>query len=88
MQMTESEFRQRFQNSAVRRAKYAGFLRNVAVALGNTKDPAAVPVLSDALLQHAELLVRAHAAWALGEVGGENSWGAGKATRENKFFSA
>lgn len=82
MQMTESEFRQRFQDSAVRRAKYAGFLRNVAVALGNTKDIAAVPVLSDTLLQHSEPLVRAHAAWALGEIGGENSWGAlGKATQ-------
>jgi epoxyqueuosine reductase len=69
MQMTESEFRERFRNSAVRRAKYSGFLRNVAVALGNSKDPAAVPVLSDAVLRHSEPLVRAHAAWALGEIG-------------------
>jgi epoxyqueuosine reductase len=74
MQMTESEFRERFQNSAVRRAKHSGFLRNVAVALGNSRDRAAIPVLSDTLLQHSEPLVRSHAAWALGEIGGENSW--------------
>jgi epoxyqueuosine reductase len=73
MQMTESEFRERFRNSPVRRAKYIGFLRNVAVALGNTKDPAAIPALSGVLLKHSEPLVRAHAAWALGEVGGEDS---------------
>jgi epoxyqueuosine reductase len=73
MRMTESEFRERFRNSPVRRTKHIGFLRNVAVALGNSKDPAAVPVLRDALLKHSEPLVRAHAAWALGEIGGKNS---------------
>jgi epoxyqueuosine reductase len=40
-------------------------LRNVAVALGNSGDPAAVPALIQALADP-EPLVRAHAAWALG----------------------
>ena len=79
MRMTEAEFRERFRNSAVRRAKYRGFLRNVAVALGNTWNPSAIPVLSSALLRHSEPLVRAHAAWALGEIGGETSSDALKA---------
>ena len=55
---------------AVRRAGYAGFLRNVAIALGNWGAPAAVPPLAVAL-NHDEPLVRAHAAWALGSVGGQ-----------------
>jgi len=55
---------------AVRRAGYAGFLRNVAIALGNWGAPAAVPPLAVAL-NHDEPLVRAHAAWALGRVGGQ-----------------
>ncbi len=34
--MTEDEFRLRFRGSPIQRAKYAGFLRNVAVAMGNS----------------------------------------------------
>lgn len=72
MQMSEGEFKERFRSSAIKRAKYAGFLRNVAVALGNSRNSNACSVLADAL-HHPEPLVRAHAAWALGEIGGEES---------------
>ena len=34
--MTEDDFRSRFHDSPIRRAKYAGFLRNVAIAMGNS----------------------------------------------------
>ncbi len=34
--LTEDEFRSRFQGGPVLRARYAGFLRNVAVAMGNS----------------------------------------------------
>jgi len=34
--MTEDEFRSKFRASPIQRAKYAGFLRNVAVAMGNS----------------------------------------------------
>lgn len=34
-QMTDEQFRHRFQTSPVKRAKYNGFLRNVEIALGN-----------------------------------------------------
>jgi epoxyqueuosine reductase len=69
--MTEDEFRERFRNSPIRRAKLAGMLRNVCVALGNIGDPEAVPALTDTL-HHDEPLVRGHAAWALGRIGGPN----------------
>ncbi len=72
LQMTEPQFRERFRASPVKRAKYAGFLRNVAVALGNSHDLMAIPALSQAL-RHSESLVRAHAAWALGQIGGERA---------------
>jgi epoxyqueuosine reductase len=39
----------------------------VAVALGNTANPAAVPALTRAT-QDADSLVRSHAAWALGAI--------------------
>ena len=54
----------------MRRAKRRGYLRNVAVALGNSANPSSVPALSAALLNDTEILVRGHAAWALGEIGG------------------
>ncbi len=67
LSMTETEFRQRFRGSPILRAKRKGFLRNVAVALGNLKSLEAVPALI-AALDDAEPLVRGHAAWALGEI--------------------
>ncbi len=56
------------RGSAIRRAGRAGFLRNVAVALGNWGSGAAVPALSSAL-RDPEPLVRGHAAWSLGRIG-------------------
>lgn len=67
--LTPEEFRDRFRGSPIKRTKRRGLLRNAAVALGNTKDPGAVPALADSLGDD-EPLVRGHAAWALGNVGG------------------
>ncbi len=58
-----------FAGSPIRRARRAGFLRNVCVALGNRGEPAAVPALVRTLAADPEPLVRGHAAWALGEIG-------------------
>ncbi len=66
--MTDAEFRQRFRGSPILRAKRKGFLRNVAVALGNIGNAEAVPALIGAL-DDDEPLVRGHAAWALGQIG-------------------
>jgi len=44
--------------------------RNAAVALGNSRDARATPHLI-AALRDRKALVRGHAAWALGELGGE-----------------
>jgi epoxyqueuosine reductase len=65
--MTDDEFRTRFKNSPIKRIKRARFLRNVAVALGNSKDPAAIPALQHAM-NDPEPLIREHAEWALGQI--------------------
>ena len=52
------------------RAKRRGLVRNACVAAGNAGDPALVPALVP-LLDDAEPLIRGHAAWALGRIGGE-----------------
>lgn len=69
MQLSHQEFSKRFQFSPIRRCGYAGFLRNVAIALGNSGLPETVPSLTVAL-HHSESLVRRHGAWALGRIGG------------------
>ncbi len=75
LSLTEEQFRERFRSSPIRRTKRRGLLRNVCVALGNSGDPLAVPALVNALSDY-EPLVRGHAAWALGCIGGEQAIGA------------
>ncbi len=70
LEMTDQDFRARFSGTPLTRPKRRGLLRNAAVALGNRKDPAAVPALTRAR-SDPEPLVREHAAWALGRIAGE-----------------
>jgi epoxyqueuosine reductase len=66
--LTNEEFANQFRESAVRRAGRDGFVRNVVVALGNSRSPHALPPLIRAM-QDESVLVRAHTAWALGRTG-------------------
>ena len=65
--ITTQEFNQRFKRSPVKRAKRRGYLRNVAVALGNTGDMHVLPVLNRAL-EDPEPMVREHAKWAIEQI--------------------
>jgi len=63
-ELTEDEFRVRFRGSPVLRAKYAGFLRNVAIAMGNSgRETMREPL--ERLAGHADPLVAATAHEAL-----------------------
>ncbi|MDE2059953.1 MAG: tRNA epoxyqueuosine(34) reductase QueG [candidate division NC10 bacterium] len=66
--LDDDQFRSRFKGSPIKRSKRRGFLRNVAVALGNLDAETSVPALAT-LLSDPEPLVRGHAAWALGRIG-------------------
>jgi epoxyqueuosine reductase len=68
--LDEEGFRERYQGTAILRARRAGFARNVAVALGNLGDPASVAPLARALAEDPDPTVRGHAAWALGRIAG------------------
>lgn len=62
--ITETEFREMFRDTPVSRAKYRGFLRNVAVAMGNSglekfREPLKKLAASE------DPLVAEHAEWAL-----------------------
>ena len=60
-------FADRWRRSPLKRAKRAGMLRNVCVALGNWAAPAIFPALEAATADDSAL-ARGHAAWALGEL--------------------
>ena len=70
LELTDESFRERFAGTPIMRAKRVGLQRNACVALGNLRDAGAVPALRRAL-SAGEPLVRGHAAWALGEIGGD-----------------
>jgi epoxyqueuosine reductase len=63
-EMTEDQFRAVFRGSPVLRAKYSGFLRNVAIAMGNSGNPKFLPALGR-LASSPDPIVAEHAAWAL-----------------------
>ena len=67
LSISGAEFNQRFKGTPVKRAKRRGYLRNVAVALGNTGNMHTLPVLQNALKDE-EPLVREHASWAIDEI--------------------
>jgi epoxyqueuosine reductase len=67
---TDEEFEERFAGTPLTRPGRAGLLRNCCVAAGNLKLKEAVPALIRCLREDPSPLVRGHAAWALGEIGG------------------
>lgn len=73
LSLTQQDFNRKFNGSPVKRPKRRGYLRNVAVALGNLGDERAVPNLARVLLEEPEPLVRGHVAWALGQIGGKQA---------------
>lgn len=61
--LTEPEYREMFHNSPMTRAKYSGFLRNVAIAMGNS-DRAELREPLRRLTEHPDAMVAEHARWA------------------------
>jgi epoxyqueuosine reductase len=74
---SDEEFERRFAGTPLTRPGRAGLLRNCCVAAGNLGLGSAVPALVRCLREDESPLVRGHAAWALGEIGGSE-----KALRE------
>jgi epoxyqueuosine reductase len=67
---TDEKFEERFAGTPLTRPGRAGLLRNCCVAAGNLKLEKALPALIRCLRGDPSPLVRGHAAWALGEIGG------------------
>ena len=67
--LSREAFERRFAASSVLRATRDGFVRNVMIALGNSRSAQAVPALRIAVMDKSPL-VRIHAEWALKQATG------------------
>lgn len=76
--LDDESFNTRFANSPIKRIKRARLLRNACVAVGNWGDKSAVEALVP-LLGDAQAIIRGHAAWALGQIGGSQATAAAAA---------
>lgn len=65
--LTPEEFRARFAGTPVKRARYRGFLRNVAIAMGNARQEAFRPLLQP-MSTSEDAVVAEAASWALAQL--------------------
>lgn len=62
--LNQEEFSARFKGSPIKRTKRRGYLRNIAIALGNRGETDALPELEKAL-EYQEPIIHTHAEWAI-----------------------
>ncbi len=65
--LSREEFNRMFRGSPIKRAKYQGFRRNTAVAMGNSGDAAFMPFLQE-MANDEDEVVAEHARWALQKI--------------------
>lgn len=63
--MTEEEFHRRYKQNPVLRAKYTGFRRNLAIAMGNSENPNFLSQLRQAQNTETNPIVAEAIAWAI-----------------------
>ena len=69
LRLGREDYTERFRGSPMKRSRLEGLQRNAAVAMGNRGSRRYVAPLAAALAEAAPM-VRSHAAWALGRIGG------------------
>ncbi len=73
LEMDAARYRRQLKDSPLKRPKRRGLMRNACVAAGNSRGLPYVAALSRILLKEQDAQVRAHAAWALGQIGGKRA---------------
>lgn len=73
LQMTRKEFDRTIGLTAAGWRGKSTLQRNAVIALGNSGDRDAVPALAHLLKRDSRPLLRLHAAWALGRLGGSSA---------------
>jgi epoxyqueuosine reductase len=65
--LSREEFNRMFRGSPIKRAKYQGFRRNTAIAIGNSGDAAFTPFLQE-MANDEDDVIAEHARWALQKI--------------------
>ena len=65
--LTKEEFNLKFRHSPIKRAKYEGFQRNIAIAMGNSRERSFLPLLEE-MASGPDAIVAEHAQWAARKV--------------------
>jgi len=73
LELEPEKWRSSLRNSPLERSRRVGLVRNACVVAGNSGDPGHIPRLKHLLISDPAALVRAHAAWALGEMEGQEA---------------
>ncbi|NIP31403.1 MAG: tRNA epoxyqueuosine(34) reductase QueG [Candidatus Dadabacteria bacterium] len=71
LNLKQGEFSREFKNSPIKRTKRKGLIRNVLVAMGNSRNRDFTPYI-ERMLNDEEPLIRIHAVWALWKIEGVN----------------
>jgi epoxyqueuosine reductase len=66
--LSEEEYKLKYRHTPVWRAKFAGFRRNIAIAMGNSGQKRFIPLLEKALTDSPDPVVADAIAWALKEL--------------------
>lgn len=70
LELTPERFAEVFRRTPIKRLKLVGLLRNACVVAGNSGDVSLLPILVRLATHHPLPLVRAHAVWAVIQLGG------------------
>jgi len=69
LSLTEDDFRRIFKNSAIRRTKWRGLIRNACIAAGNSRSTSqSLYARLERLVASPDPLIAEHAAWALAQL--------------------
>lgn len=72
LDISEEEFKKTFADLDWYKPELKFMQRNIIVALGNVGDPVSLPILNG-MLKNPHIMIRTHAAWALGRIGGSKA---------------
>ncbi len=73
LRLKPGAWRKPLRGSPLERPRRKGLVRNAIIVAGNAQDESAIPLLAELLRSDPEPIVRAHAAWALGQIPGREA---------------
>ncbi len=86
--LTPERFAEVFRRTPIKRLKLTGLLRNACIVAANLGDRALLPQLVGLATTHASPLVRAHAVWAVRELGAGDELAAARAAETDPVVLA